>query len=48
MISLGADVDPDAAKATFEDGVLTVELPDPRPGGRPPGADPPARTRTSA
>jgi HSP20 family protein len=26
VVSLGADVDPDAAKATFEDGVLTVEL----------------------
>jgi HSP20 family protein len=26
VVSLGADVDPDSAKATFEDGVLTVEL----------------------
>ena len=26
VVSLGADVDPDTAKATFEDGVLTVEL----------------------
>ena len=33
VISLGADVDPDAAKATFEDGVLTVELPIRAPEG---------------
>ena len=33
VISLGADVDPDAAKATFEDGVLTVELPIRAPAG---------------
>ena len=33
VISLGADVDPDAAKATFEDGVLTVELPIRAPQG---------------
>jgi HSP20 family protein len=26
VVSLGADVDPDTARATFEDGVLTVEL----------------------
>ncbi len=33
VISLGADVDADAAKATFEDGVLTVELPIRAPEG---------------
>ena len=33
MISLGADVDADAAKASFEDGVLTVELPIRAPEG---------------
>ena len=33
VISLGADVDADAAKATFEDGVLTVELPIRAPQG---------------
>jgi len=33
VISLGADVDPDGAKATFEDGVLTVELPIRAPEG---------------
>ena len=27
VVSLGADVDADAAAATYEDGVLTVELP---------------------
>ncbi len=27
VIALGADVDADAAKATYEDGMLTVELP---------------------
>ena len=41
VISLGADVDADAAKATYEDGVLTVELPISAPAGRPHGADPP-------
>jgi HSP20 family protein len=33
VISLGADVDADASKATFEDGVLTVELPIRAPEG---------------
>ena len=27
VVALGADVDPDAADARYEDGVLTVELP---------------------
>ena len=27
VVALGADVDADAAKATYEDGMLTVELP---------------------
>ena len=27
VVSLGADVDPAAAKATYRDGILTVELP---------------------
>jgi HSP20 family protein len=27
VVALGADVDPDAAKASYEDGMLTVELP---------------------
>jgi len=27
VVALGADVDPAAAKATYEDGILTVELP---------------------
>jgi HSP20 family protein len=33
VISLGVDVDPDAANASYEDGMLTVELPlaSPRP-----------------
>jgi len=35
VVALGADVDPDAAKATYEDGMLTVELPIVAPtGGR--------------
>ncbi len=35
VVGLGADVDPDAATATFEDGVLTVEMPIRAPqGGR--------------
>jgi HSP20 family protein len=34
VVSLGADVDPDAAKAIYEDGMLRVELPL-RPAGRP-------------
>jgi HSP20 family protein len=33
VVQLGADVDPDAAKATYEDGVLTVELPITAPQG---------------
>ena len=33
VIGLGADVDPDAAKASYEDGVLTVELPIVAPAG---------------
>jgi HSP20 family protein len=31
VVALGADVDPDAAEATYEDGILTVELPLTRP-----------------
>ena len=27
IVALGAEVDPDAAKASYEDGMLTVELP---------------------
>jgi HSP20 family protein len=27
VVALGAEVDPDAAQATYEDGLLTVELP---------------------
>jgi HSP20 family protein len=33
VIALGADVDADAARATYEDGVLTVELPIVAPAG---------------
>ena len=33
VVALGADVDPDAAKATYEDGMLTVELPIVAPTG---------------
>jgi HSP20 family protein len=33
VIGLGADVDADAAKATYEDGMLTVELPIVAPAG---------------
>lgn len=33
VIGLGADVDADAAKATYEDGMLTVELPIAEPAG---------------
>jgi HSP20 family protein len=33
VIALGADVDADAAKATYEDGMLTVELPIVAPAG---------------
>jgi len=33
VIQLGADVDADAAKATYEDGMLTVELPIVAPAG---------------
>jgi HSP20 family protein len=31
VISLGVDVDSDAAQASYEDGILTVELPLARP-----------------
>jgi HSP20 family protein len=31
VVALGADVDPDAADATYTDGILTVELPLTRP-----------------
>src|SRR3954453_4663974 len=31
VVALGADVDADAANATYEDGILTVELPLARP-----------------
>jgi HSP20 family protein len=33
IVALGADVDADAAKATYEDGMLTVELPIVAPAG---------------
>jgi HSP20 family protein len=33
VIALGADVDPDAARATYEDGFLIVELPLVAPAG---------------
>ena len=33
VVALGADVDPDGAKATYEDGILTVELPISTPAG---------------
>jgi HSP20 family protein len=33
VVALGADVDPDAARATYEDGVLVVELPIVTPAG---------------
>ena len=33
VVALGADVDADAAKATYEDGMLTVELPIVAPTG---------------
>ena len=33
VVALGADVDADAARASYEDGVLTVELPIARPAG---------------
>jgi HSP20 family protein len=33
VVSLGADVDADAAKASYEDGMLTVELPITAPAG---------------
>jgi HSP20 family protein len=33
VVALGADVDPDAAKATYEDGFLIVELPLVGPAG---------------
>jgi HSP20 family protein len=33
VVALGADVDPDAARATYEDGILTVELPIITPAG---------------
>ena len=33
MIALGADVDAEAARATYEDGMLTVELPIVAPAG---------------
>jgi HSP20 family protein len=33
VIALGADVDADAAKAAYEDGMLTVELPIKAPAG---------------
>ena len=36
VVSLGAEVDADAADATYEDGILTVELPLSRPRGRAP------------
>jgi HSP20 family protein len=33
VVALGADVDADAAKASYEDGMLTVELPIKAPAG---------------
>ena len=33
VVALGADVDPDGAKASYEDGILTVELPLAKPAG---------------
>jgi HSP20 family protein len=33
VVSLGADVDADAARASYEDGMLTVELPIKAPAG---------------
>jgi HSP20 family protein len=33
VVALGADVDPDGAKASYEDGMLTVELPITEPVG---------------
>ena len=33
VVALGADVDADAARATYEDGMLTVELPMQKPAG---------------
>ena len=33
VVALGADVDADGARATYEDGILTVELPIARPAG---------------
>jgi HSP20 family protein len=33
VVALGADVDADGAKATYEDGMLTVELPMEQPAG---------------
>ena len=41
VISLGADVDADAAKADLRGRRPHRRAADPRPGGRPPGADPP-------
>lgn len=34
IVELGADVDAEGARATYEDGILRVELPLVRPGGR--------------
>ncbi len=36
VVSLGVEVDPDAARAVYRDGILTVELPvlEPSPGSR--------------
>ena len=34
VVEIGADIDPDAAKATYEDGILTVELPLAAPAAR--------------
>jgi HSP20 family protein len=33
VVALGADVDPDGARASYEDGMLTVELPIKAPAG---------------
>jgi HSP20 family protein len=33
VVALGADVDPDRARASYEDGILTVELPIAAPKG---------------
>ena len=43
VIALGVDVDADAAQASYEDGILTVELPLAQPVGGAHGPDPAAQ-----